>query len=186
MNVFKAKLFAATTCLTIIAAQIVMAGSIHDVAVGPNGLFVFAPSDIVVELGDTVRWTWEGDGHNVGSGIPGSPTKAFLSGPPADAGTVFEVVFDQNFLDENPIKEDFYDYHCHPHGNLFGMVGSIQVVTPPPPCPWDLDDSGEVGTSDLLELFTQWGTDGSADFDESGTVDTSDLLILFAYWGPCP
>ena len=53
-------------------------------------------------------------------------------------------------------------------------------------CPWDLDNSGSVGTSDLLELFAQWGTAGAADFDESGAVGTSDLLILFANWGPCP
>ena len=52
-------------------------------------------------------------------------------------------------------------------------------------CPWDLDKSGSVGTSDLLELFSQWGTDGPADFDESGAVGTGDLLILFANWGPC-
>ena len=52
-------------------------------------------------------------------------------------------------------------------------------------CPWDLDDSGSVNTSDLLALFAQWGTDGTADFDESGAVGTSDLLILFANWGPC-
>lgn len=54
------------------------------------------------------------------------------------------------------------------------------------PCPWDLDNSGSVGTSDLLELFAQWGTAGPADFDESGLVDTFDLLTLFANWGPCP
>ncbi|MCH8825057.1 MAG: FG-GAP repeat protein [Planctomycetes bacterium] len=53
-------------------------------------------------------------------------------------------------------------------------------------CPWDLDKSGEVGTTDLLELFAQWGTAGSADFDGSGAVGTADLLILFANWGPCP
>lgn len=52
-------------------------------------------------------------------------------------------------------------------------------------CDEDLDDNGSVGTSDLLELFAQWGTDGSADFDGSGSVGTSDLLILFANWGPC-
>ena len=53
------------------------------------------------------------------------------------------------------------------------------------PCPWDLDNSGAVGTGDLLELFAQWGTAGPADFDESGAVGTNDLLILFANWGPC-
>ena len=55
----------------------------------------------------------------------------------------------------------------------------------PPQCPWDLDESGVVDTLDLLALFAQWGTAGSADFDESGAVDTLDLLALFANWGPC-
>ena len=53
-------------------------------------------------------------------------------------------------------------------------------------CPWDLDSSGSVSTSDLLVLFAQWSTAGPADFDESGAVGTSDLLILFANWGLCP
>ncbi|MCH8824351.1 MAG: right-handed parallel beta-helix repeat-containing protein [Planctomycetes bacterium] len=53
-------------------------------------------------------------------------------------------------------------------------------------CPWDLDEDDNVGTSDLLELFAQWGTAGSADFDGSGAVNTADLLILFANWGLCP
>ena len=52
-------------------------------------------------------------------------------------------------------------------------------------CPWDLDNSGSVGTSDLLALFAQWGTPGTADFNGDGIVNTSDLLILFANWGPC-
>ncbi len=52
-------------------------------------------------------------------------------------------------------------------------------------CPWDLNSSGFVGTSDLLALFTQWGTDGSADFSCDGIVGTADLLILFVNWGPC-
>ncbi len=52
-------------------------------------------------------------------------------------------------------------------------------------CIGDLDGNENVGTSDLLALFSQWGTDGPADFDESGEVGTGDLLILFANWGPC-
>lgn len=52
-------------------------------------------------------------------------------------------------------------------------------------CVEDLNSDGTVNTSDLLELFAQWGTDGPADFDGSGMVNTADLLILFANWGPC-
>ncbi len=184
MKSLKATLVAAVICCTINISQTVSAGTIHDIAVGPGGAFVFSPSEIVIELGDSIRWTWMSNGHNVVAGNPGDPTGAFLSGEPADTGTVFEVVFDQNFLDENPIKDNLYDYHCHPHAP-FGMVGSVQVIVPEP-CPWDLDGSGSVSTGDLLALFSQWGTAGSADFDESGAVGTGDLLILFANWGPCP
>ena len=55
-------------------------------------------------------------------------------------------------------------------------------------CPADLGGDGSVGTSDLLDLLTQWGTDpgGPPDFDGDGNVGTSDLLELLANWGPCP
>ena len=53
-------------------------------------------------------------------------------------------------------------------------------------CPWDLDGSGTVGLSDLLELLADWGCVGCpADFDGGG-VGVSDLLVLLANWGPCP
>jgi Tol biopolymer transport system component len=54
-------------------------------------------------------------------------------------------------------------------------------------CPWDLDDSGSVGTADLLDLLSQWGTDpgGPPDFDGDGNVGTSDLLDLLSNWGEC-
>ena len=67
-----------------------------------------------------------------------------------------------------------------------GSAYIFDAAGTPGNCPWDLDNSGSVGTGDLLELFAQWGTAGTADFDGSGAVGTSDLLILFANWGPCP
>ena len=55
-------------------------------------------------------------------------------------------------------------------------------------CPWDLDDNGIVGASDLLALLASWGPckGCSADFDENGTVGASDLLAMLANWGACP
>ena len=55
-------------------------------------------------------------------------------------------------------------------------------------CPWDLDDTGTVGVSDLLSLLANWGPcEGCpADFDGDNTVGLSDLLTLLANWGPCP
>ncbi|MEE8154511.1 MAG: FG-GAP repeat protein [Phycisphaerales bacterium] len=57
-----------------------------------------------------------------------------------------------------------------------------------PECPWDLDENGVVGASDLLSLLVQWGTDpgGPPDFDDDGNVGASDLLALLVNWGRCP
>ncbi|MEE9129090.1 MAG: FG-GAP repeat protein [Phycisphaerales bacterium] len=57
-----------------------------------------------------------------------------------------------------------------------------------PSCIWDLDDSGDVGASDLLALLAAWGPCKGcpADFDGNGTVGASDLLALLVNWGPCP
>ncbi len=53
--------------------------------------------------------------------------------------------------------------------------------------PWDLDNSGAVGTTDLLSLLAQWGSDpvGPPDFDNDHTVGILDLHTLLANWGPC-
>src|SRR5882762_6155221 len=41
---------------------------IFDVQVGPG--FTFAPDTVNISVGDTVRWTWAGNGHSVTSGPP--------------------------------------------------------------------------------------------------------------------
>ena len=57
-----------------------------------------------------------------------------------------------------------------------------------PPCPWDLDNTGTVGASDLLSLLVSWGPCKGcpADFDGNGNVGATDLLALLVNWGPCP
>ena len=53
-------------------------------------------------------------------------------------------------------------------------------------CSADVDGDGTVGTTDLLELLAQWGTNpgGPPDFDGDGNVGTTDLLFLLGDWGP--
>lgn len=54
----------------------------------------------------------------------------------------------------------------------------------------DLDDDGQVGTTDLSILLAAWGPCPSppapcpADLDGDGLVSTADLLVLLANWGP--
>ena len=66
-------------------------------------------------------------------------------------------------------------------------AGDSGTLVDAAPCPWDLDDSGSVGASDLLALLASWGPCKGcpADFDDSGNVGASDLLALLANWGPC-
>ncbi|HED53155.1 MAG TPA: hypothetical protein ENJ00_03020 [Phycisphaerales bacterium] len=150
----------------------------HDVIVGPNNTVSFSPKDITIAVGDTVHWIWEGGGHNVGSGLPGAPTSAFLSGPPAPAGTEFSVTFDQAFLDANPIAGNLYDYHCHPHGE-FGMVGSI-TVTVGRLCA-DQNDNGTLEPSDFTAWIANFNAgDLKADTNQNGTLEPSDFTAWIA------
>jgi len=60
-----------------------------------------------------------------------------------------------------------------------------------PPCPADLDGSGEVATPDLLELLGAWGPidpcppSFPADLNGDCMVSVDDLLALLAEWGAC-
>ena len=95
----------------------------------------------------------------------------------------FGVAVGQNTLAMGAIFDDDLGENS---GSAYVFDLDGENCKPPPICPWDLDGSGSVGTTDLLALFAQWGTAGPADFDGSGVVNTSDLLILFANWGLCP
>ncbi len=61
------------------------------------------------------------------------------------------------------------------------------TTQPQPPCPWDLNDDGQVNVPDLLLLLGDFRScDGSpADFDGDGCVGVPDLLALIANFGPC-
>jgi hypothetical protein len=77
----------------------------------------------------------------------------------------------------------------------WGASTSFGFLVEPPVinnCPWDFDDSGDVGTSDFFALLQNWGACPAApapcpwDFDNSGDVGTSDFFALLQNWGACP
>ena len=119
--------------------------AVVDVAVGPG--FDFIPSDVVVAMGDTVRWTWEGGIHNVESGIGAVHDGNFRSGEPTSVvGTTYEVTFDGSFLQANPVPDDLYPYYCVLHES-FGMTGMVEVAIDP--ChAYDTDGDGDVDLRD--------------------------------------
>ena len=107
-----------------LAAASASAQTTHDVSLSG---FSFAPPDLSIDAGDTVRWTWFDGKHNVESGVGGAHDGNFRSGEPVDSpGMTFEVTFDQAFLDANPMPDDVYPYYCIVHLG-FGMIGSITV-----------------------------------------------------------
>jgi len=57
-----------------------------------------------------------------------------------------------------------------------------------PPCPADLDGSGDVGFDDLWALLAVWGPCAGCteDLDGNGDVNFEDMLQLLSAWGVCP
>lgn len=93
----------------------------------------FLPDDLTIQVGDTVRFEWATGFHNVVSGEDpgqlGNPNGIFNSGFPVPPPSTFEVVFDQAFLNANPVAGNVYEYYCVVH--LPQMVGRVTVDTNP-------------------------------------------------------
>ena len=166
----------ACVCVLIWTCRAASAGDVHDVTqVGLN----FEPPEITVAVGDTVRWTHTGGTHTVTSGDACTFDGIFFDAPLNSQNPVFEYVV--------PDVEGLISYFCRPHCGL-SMVGSITVVGGADPCPEDLDESGDVGFGDVLEVLAAWGDcdkDCPEDLDGSGDVGFGDLLLVLAAWGPC-
>ncbi|WP_200531536.1 halocyanin domain-containing protein [Halorubrum sp. LN27] len=85
------------------------------VAVGADAGFAFAPANLVVDAGTTVRWEWTGAGgaHNVVD--KGGAFESELTG---EEGHAFKHAF---------AESGAFEYVCTPHQTR-GMEGRIEVV----------------------------------------------------------
>jgi plastocyanin len=92
----------------------------------------FVPSEITINPGQTVRWTWTGGNHTVTEGTDGTldGNEAFHSNLTGAIGT-FEVSFTEAFIAANPRTNDRYDYFCLPHFGM-GMTGGVTITSPGP------------------------------------------------------
>lgn len=80
--------------------------------------------ELILNVGDTVEWTWVSGFHNVASGFPGGGDEGvlFRSGDPTDtAGTTFSYTF----MDVGTVG-----YFCEIHESM-GMVSQVTVVPTP-------------------------------------------------------
>ena len=94
----------------------------------------FTPANITITVGDTVHWIWSSGVHNVESGVivsgSGQHDGNFRSGDPTGTvGTTYDVVFNQAFLNANPMPGSVYPYYCVVHA-FMNMAGSITVQGP--------------------------------------------------------
>lgn len=81
----------------------------------------YAPMDITINEGDTVRWVNVSGTHNVNGSVatfPGNP-EGFFSGLPENGSYHWDHAFDIPGL---------YNYHCDSQGHSATQFGSINVV----------------------------------------------------------
>ncbi|MFC7133552.1 MULTISPECIES: plastocyanin/azurin family copper-binding protein [Salinibaculum] len=91
------------------------------VTVGADGLR-FRPESFTIAVGDTVRWEWRGDNHNV---TPNEiPSASSWQGTTADD----QYVYDAGHVYEHTFEvAGEYTYYCDPHRSA-GMTGSFTVT----------------------------------------------------------
>ena len=128
--------------LWVVCVPQVGAQTTHDVTL--SGVS-FTPSDLTIDVGDTVHWVWVSGGHNVVSGVGGVHDGNFHSGV-VTFGITFDVTLDQPFLDAHSMPNNVYLYYCEPH-LAFGMAGRVRVQAGPP--------TGACCDSDILQTNCQ-------------------------------
>jgi plastocyanin len=108
--------------------------TIFDVTVAPNGSLTFDPSTVNISVGDTVRWTWGGNGHSVTSGDPCTVDGQFCS--PNNMNCAVGTLNNTGFMYEFTFAQiGSFSYFCFAHC-VFGMTGVVNVsVASPTPTP---------------------------------------------------
>jgi len=104
-------------------AQIVWPVSVGGSTITPQNLPFYSPQHIVIQVGDTVRWTNQSGTHNVNGSLsifPGNP-EGFTSGNSQSGGWVYKRKFNMPGL---------YNYHCTSNGHAATQFGSITVLDP--------------------------------------------------------
>ncbi len=102
----------------------------------------------------------------------GAPGECSLGGLNRKSVIQFETVAGETYL----IRVSGYN----------GLTGNYQL-TMQNTCSEDLNFDGVVGLSDLLEVLSNWGGDGSdgGDVNIDGSVNLADLLAVLSNWGTC-
>ena len=118
----KQEFYLLTFLLVLIISTYAYSQTLHVVEVSN---FVFTPSNLTIEVGDTVRWMNIMGNHNVVA-----DDNSFTSGPPSTNQWVYDFVF---------TMEGTNPYYCVLHGGPGGS-GMSGVITVEPPVSVSGDD----------------------------------------------
>lgn len=137
--------------------------------------FEFVPSDITIEVGDTVQWDNNQGFHDTDScdlgetGCSTASTETFDSGAPATSPWTFSHTF--TLVGPNP-------YTCTVHAGI-GMVGSVEAEAAPATPPAVPD--GDAASSPLrVAKQDSVGSSLEVSFDDSTCSDVGDTQIVGA------
>lgn len=148
----------------------------------------FTPTDITIELGDTVRFVWIESNHAIASGADGTNDEVFMAFPLNDADPERDLILD---------APGYYPYFCAFHLDE-EQLGSITVLSP------EVIDCGELFFSEYIEgssnnkaleiynpteqdidlsnysikRYNNGGTDTSADVPLEGVVKAGDVFLI--------
>lgn len=81
------------------------------------------------------------------------------------------------------------DYLFDLSGNNVLIQGSITVVAsgtlppPPPSCPADLNNDGQVGFADLSLILSAWEVSDAGDANGDGQTNFADISVVLSEWG---
>jgi len=115
----------------LVLLTLATASSAETVVVRQTG-FYFAPREIVINPGDSVRWVWTGGSHTVTEGTDGLVDGNELFHSLLTSGVQsYTFTFTPAFLALNPMPGGRYDYFCAPHFSI-GMIGVVRVADPVP------------------------------------------------------
>lgn len=135
------------------------------VTVGPRDELRFAPAEIAVRPGTTVRWEWESGDHSIA--VRDQPTASEWNGTPGPASELYgaEYSYEHTFTTLGS-----YEYYCKPH-DAAGMTGAVVVTENP-----------ESGTATESEPTTE--SDPETPSDADGVTDARDRSEVTVAVGP--
>jgi len=119
-NCFARTVLAALT-FTFIVAMTPIDDAVAEVEVKVRN-FEFAPRDIVIPMGEVVKWSWESGTHTTTNGTGSSDPDAGMlwDEPMTSSDPTFSYQFNE---------EGFFPYFCIPH-ELLDMKGTVTVEAP--------------------------------------------------------